>query len=185
MWWAELGWLDGLLAVTRRDRDGVGVARARVRRAEASTGAVLDRSLAGFDAELAGQRGRAARLLGALNWERPDLLVPGADVHPYIIAVSRLAAGRWFVALGDTTAAAHALGWFDAWWALDGYRTPRRVLGALADRERARLYQLAGQPDLARRRYAEFLRRYDRAVPSHQALVDDARAWLGRLATGG
>jgi tetratricopeptide (TPR) repeat protein len=178
MWWAELGWLDGLLAVARRDREEVRVARARVRQAGAPSSVVLDRSLAELEAELDDGRARAARALATLNWDNPDVLVPGTDIHPYVIAVSRLAAGRWLTALGDTTAAERAFRWFDAAWALDGYRPARRVLGALAERERARLYQGQGHAQQARRAYGEFLRRYDRPVSAHRSLVEEARAAL-------
>jgi hypothetical protein len=102
-------------------------------------------------------------------------------VHPYVIAVARLAAARSLIALGDTTRARRALRWFDAVWALDGYRPARRVLAALATRERARLAEMQADRDAARRWYIEFLRRYDMPVPSHGHLIAEGRAAIRRL----
>ena len=181
MWRAELAWLDGLLAVTVRDREALSAARSRVRQADTVTTPLLERSLGAFEEELAGARSRAARTLAALNWESPDLLAPGYNAHPYVIAVSRLAAARWLAAEGNTAEAARLLMWFDAAWALDGYRPARRVLGGLANLERARTAEMQGQTDLARDSYTEFLRRYDMPVPAHQHLVDEARVALARL----
>jgi TolB-like protein len=178
---AELGWLDGLLAMTRGDRDALAAARGPIRDANATTGDLLARALAAFEMALEGNRGRAARVLAELNWERPDLLTPGYTTHPYVIAVHRLAAAQWLLAEGDTLGASRLLMWFDAAWALDGYRPARRVLGGLAAWELARIAEMREDPDLARRRYAEFLRHYDMPVPTHGHLVDDARAALMKL----
>lgn len=178
---AEFAWLDGLLAITRRDRNALVGARERLRRIDTVSTPLLDRTLGAFEAELAGERGLAARILAATNWKNPDLLVPGYAAHPYVIAISRLAAARWLVAEGDTKEAIRLLMWFEAAWALDGYRPARRVLGSLAALERARLAEAAQQFDLARRAYTEFLDRYDTPVPAHRHLVEEAHTALMRL----
>ncbi len=137
-WRAELAWLDGLMAAARGHAEELSGARERVREAGASTVVVVDASLAGLEKGLAGDRRRAAQFLKELNWENPDVLVSGWDVHPYVIAVSRLAAGRWLAELGDTTGAERVMRWFDAVWAMDGYRSARRVLMETVRPERPR-----------------------------------------------
>jgi len=178
---AELAWLDGLLAAARRDRAALAAARVALRRADTLATPILDRSLAALDAELAGARVRAARDLATLNWERPDALAPGYVAHPYVIAISRLTAARWLRQEGDGAAATRAAMWFDAAWAFDGYRPARRVLGGLAALEAARIAEGQADTVVARRRYEEFLRRYDMPLPAHQPLVEEARAALSRL----
>ena len=178
---AELAWLDGLLAATRRDRNALAAARARLRHADTLSTPILDRSLAAFDAELAGSRAQAARDLAALNWDQPDVLAPAYAEHPYVIAISRLAAARWLREEGDGPGATRAAMWFDAAWALDGYRTPRRVLMGLGALERARIAGTLGDSAAARRSYEVFLRRYDTPVPAHHAMVEEARTALARL----
>jgi hypothetical protein len=177
---AELAWLDGLLAFARGDGGALAAARERLRDAHAATGDLLVRSLVAFGEALDGERSGAARVLADLNWERPDLLTPGYGTHPYVIAVHRLAAAPWFLAAGDTAEANRLLMWFDAAWALDGYRPARRVLGGLAAWAQARIAEAHGDAELARRRYGEFLARYDLPVPAHRHLVESARAALGR-----
>ncbi|HEY5939231.1 MAG TPA: serine/threonine-protein kinase, partial [Gemmatimonadales bacterium] len=56
---AEVAWLDGLRAVTRRDRRALAEARAALRRVEDPSVKALDRSLAAFDAALSGDTGAA------------------------------------------------------------------------------------------------------------------------------
>jgi hypothetical protein len=181
LWAAELGWLDGMLAVTRADREALGAARQQVRAADAPTSTLLDSALGAFDLELAGSRKEAARVLADLNWERPDLLVPGYGVHPYVIALNRLAAARWLLMERDTAGAAGLLGWFEAAWALDGYRPARRVLAAVAQLEQARIAEARGDTARAVREYRGFLRRYDAPVRAHRHLTSEARAALIRL----
>jgi Protein kinase domain len=180
MWRGELAWLDGLLAAALRDRNALAAARARLHGTDTVTVSLLDRSLEGFDMELAGERGRAAGAVSALSWASPERLAPGYEAHPYLMAINRLAAARWLLAEGDTAEAVRHLLWFDAAWAYDGYRPARRVLAGLADRERARIAAAQGHVELARQRYAEFLRRYDKPGPAHRHLVDEARAAIQR-----
>ena len=180
-WRTELAWLDGLLAVTRRDEGGLSTARATLRADTAATTRLLDQSLAAFEMELHGSRGAAARTLADLNWSHPDLLAPGYVTHPYVIAVSRLAAARWLLSEGDTTRAVPLLSWFDAGWALDGYRPARRVLLAFTQLERARVAEARGDTALARREYTAFLRRYDMPLAGHTHLVDQARRAVALL----
>ncbi len=178
---AELAWLDGILASAERDRSAIAAARTRLAQTDTLPTPVLDRSLAALDLELAGSRDEAARQLATLNWEDPDVLAPAYAAHPYVIAICRLAAARWLLATGDTAGASKALMWFDALWALDGYRQARRVLAGLALLERARLDERRQRSASARQAYARFLNRYDSPVAQHQHLVDEARAAAARL----
>ena len=177
---AEVAWLDGLFAAARRDRDGLTAARERLRLVDTVSTELLDRTLGAFEAALSGERSLAARTLANTNWRNPDLLVPGYGAHPYVIAVSRLAAARWLAAEGALAEADQLLQWFEAPWALDGYRPARRVLGALATLERARIAARQNRSADARDAYASFLRQYDAAVDSHAALADEARRVVAR-----
>src|SRR5206468_3994223 len=95
----------------------------------------------------------AYRLAVIGAWRGPHPLAPGYVTHAYVIAVSGLAAARWLLSDGDTTRAVPLLSWFDAGWALDGYRPARRVLLAFAQLERARVAEARGDTALARREY--------------------------------
>ena len=50
------------------------------------------------------------------------------------------------------------------------------MLAGLADLERARNEERLGLPQLAGKYYRRFLRRYDRPVAKHLALVEEARS---------
>ena len=178
---AELAWLDGILASAERDHSAIAAARARLAQTDTLPTPVLDRSLAALDLELAGSRDEAARQLATLNWEDPDVLAPAYAAHPYVIAISRLAAARWLIAPGDTAGASKALMWFDGIWALDGYRQSRRVLAGLALFERGRLEERRHNLAAARAAYTRFLDRYDSPVAPHRHLVEEARAAAARL----
>jgi TolB-like protein len=172
---AELAWLDGLVAHAHRDRAALARARERLQATDTVSTELLDRTLGALEAELTGSRDLAARTLASTNWRNPDLLVPGYGAHPFVIAVSRLAAARWLMTEGALDEADHLLRWFEAPFALDGYRPARRVLGALAMLERARIATRQDRHDAARRAYAEFLQRYDMPARGHAALLDEAR----------
>jgi hypothetical protein len=173
---AELAWLDGLAAYAAREPRALAGARARLQATDTVSTELLDKTLGAFEAELAGQRDLAARTLANSNWRNPDLLVPGYAAHPFVISVSRLAAARWLEDEGALTQADRLLMWFEAPFALDGYRPARRVLGALAMLERARIAARQGRLADSRRAYAEFLQRYDAPVAAHAPLVTEARA---------
>jgi tRNA A-37 threonylcarbamoyl transferase component Bud32 len=183
MWHAEVAWLDGLLAAALGDREALREARERLRRADTVSTPLLDRTLGAFEAALAGERALAAATLAATNWKDPDILVPGYSEHPYVLAISRLAAARWLAAEGDTAEATRLLMWFEAEWALDGYRPARRVLAPHALLERARVASASRDVEVARRHFSAFLERYDAPAIPHRHLIDEARAALGALDT--
>jgi TolB-like protein len=172
---AELDWLDGLLSFERGDRSGLADARTRLAASASATGEILHRSLAALERGLLGDRAGAAETLAELNRDDPDRPAPEYEAHPYLIAVSRLTAARWFRETGRPADAVTPLMWFDAWWAYDGYRSARRVLAGPASLERARVAAMQGDDTVARQRYAEFLQRYDAPVPALRPLVEEAR----------
>jgi hypothetical protein len=183
---AELAWLDGLVAATRQDRQGLAAARSALRRVDSPTAPILDRSLAAFELDLTGERVRAARMLTELERARADDRVSYrqlADHHPFLTAVNRLTASRWLLAQGDTASAAGLLVFHEGVpfpLPLTGHAN--YVLAGPAYLQRARIEEAAGRADLARSYYWQFLRRYDRPGPAHQLRVDEARAALTRLA---
>jgi tetratricopeptide (TPR) repeat protein len=175
---AELAWLDGLFAATRRDAAGVAEARASLRRTGAPEAELLDSSLTAFAYDLAGDRPRALAMLLALERDRYRI----DDVHPYLAGVHRLTASRWLAMAGDMPGAASLLTWHEAM----GYRSPQpqhanALLAPFAYFERAAVLEQLGQHEAAREHYARFLSLYDTPVAPHRGLVARARAALRRL----
>ena len=184
-WRTEAAWLDGLLAAARQDRASLKAARAALRRLDAPTVSLVERSLAALELEMSGARPPAARDLAALEWERPDLTEWGYDEHPWLLGVNRLAAARWLLVEGDTTQAARLLGWTDAIGVSRGYQLQAQpALASVTYLERARISENRGQTNMARQYYEEFLRRYDMPAPKHRHLVDEAKLALARLELG-
>jgi hypothetical protein len=180
-WRAEAVWLDGLLASARRDGASLSLARTALGHLDDPAVGLLDRSLAAFELEMTGARGRAARDLAALEWERPDLSEDGYDDHPWLLGVNRLAASRWLLAEGDTIQAARLLVWTDAFALSPGYLRAHSAMASITYLERARITDAWGQANMARQYYQEFLRRYDMPAPRHRHLVSEAKLALTRL----
>lgn len=178
----ELAWLDGLVAVTRRDPRGLAAAIADVKAREGASSAAA-RSLAAFATALGGSTSQAGASMAALEWEEAAIGAPGFAAHPYTIAVDRLAAARWLAAAGDTDQAARLLIWVDGPFLLHESAAYTIPLTPLITLERARIEERRGNATLAGVYYRDFLRHYDRAVPTHQHLVDEAQTALARLAT--
>lgn len=175
---AELSWLDGVLSFVESDPTRLAAARTDLRASGAAAADLLDQSLGALSNGLAGDTSGAAETLAVLNHGNADVLAPGYEDHPYFIAVCRLAAGRWFREAGRADDAVIPLMWFDAWWALDGYRPARRVLSGLASLELARAARLRGDVETTRLRYAEFLQRYDMPDPGLVPLIEEARRFV-------
>jgi tetratricopeptide (TPR) repeat protein len=175
---AELAWLDGLVAVTRRDAAALARARATLRQSGAPEVPMLDSALTAFGHELAGDRPRALALLLALERDRPR----SHDAHPYLAGVHRMTASRWLAMSGDAAGAASLLTWHEA----IGSRAPQvlhanALVAPFAYLERAALLEDLGEHQAARQHYARFLSLYDAPVAPHRGLVARARAALGRL----
>jgi serine/threonine-protein kinase len=184
---AELTWLDGMLAVTRRDTRALGVARRALRGADTASAAILDRSLAAFADELAGARDRATDSLVALERDRAErgLSRYNSDRHPFLTAVDRLAAGRWLRERGQPGDAARLLSWHEAVVVpMRATRQANAAVQGLAYLERARAAESLGRNDVARDYYRRFLWHYDAPTPLHRHLVDEANQALGRLGPG-
>jgi serine/threonine-protein kinase len=180
---AEVAWLDGVSAVGRRDRHALAQARAALRGAGDPGGNALDRSLAAFDAGLAGAPGAAGAAMATLEWQEAAVLARDFRPHPYAIAVDRLAAARW-LASGDPEQALRLLTWVDGPYLLHPGTVYSVMLTGLVDLERGRIEERRGHAGPARNYYREFLRRYDRPVIGHRQLVEEAKAALVRLASG-
>ena len=175
---AELAWVDGLLAATRRDAAALTRARQALRQSRARDVGVLDSSLAAFAADLAGDRRRALALLLSIEYDREQL----RNSHPYLTGVNRITASRWLSAAGDDAKAARLLTWHEA----IGDRGPHSVhanalLAPFAYLARARIMEAQGRRDAARGYYTRFLDNYDAPMQAHQRLVDEARAALARM----
>ena len=180
---AEIAWLDGLLAFARQDSSALSSARRALATTDSVTAPMLDRSLAAFGHALAGDRGRAADSLEALEWERVERgwSRHRSDSHPFLTAIDRLAAGRWLRERGDAARAARLLTWHEA--VIVPQRETRHanvMVQALAYLELARALAALGRDDLARDYYQRFLWRYDAPPAAHRHLVDEARRALER-----
>ena len=175
---AEVAWIDGLLAATRRDAAALTQARRELRQIRTADVGALDSSLAALAADLAGDRRRAIDLLLALEYDRQRL----RNSHPYLTGVNRLTASRWLSAAGDTAKALRLLTWHEA-IGDSGPQTAHAnaLLAPLAYLARARIMEMQGHRDAASALYARFLDNYDAPVPAQQRLVDEARAALTRL----
>ena len=175
---AEVAWLDGVAALSRRDRRALVEARAALRGAEDPGGRALDRSLAAFDAALAGDTVAAGKALAGLEWEEAAVTAPDFVHHPFTIAVDRLAAAHWLAA-AQPDQALRLLTWVDGPFLLHPSTLVNIMMKGLADRERARIEERRGRTDAARGYYREFLRRYDRPMLAHRAMVQEARVRAG------
>lgn len=181
----EAAWLDGLVAIVRRDRRALATARSEVHVAALAAGdssGFFERSLAGFDYFLAGSPRQAAQALAALEWEQAEQYSPRRFAVPATMPVNRLAAAQWLLAAGDTAQASRLLNWVDmdqisgfTWGALKG----------LVELERARIEDAQGQTDQALAHYRQFLVRYDAPMPSQRLLVAEARDAVKRLSHRG
>jgi tetratricopeptide (TPR) repeat protein len=173
-----MAWLDGRLGFARRDRRAIQAARDEAARGGYFRTDLVDRSLAAFDKALAGDRRAAGRELARLEEECiGDENCPSMTPH---LAVQRMMAAEWLREGGDAEAARRLLRWQDqAWlgwpWTFnDGVSGPAFLM-------RARIEEDLGQKRQAREYYEQFLRRYDRPMPSQAHLVEEAKAALGRL----
>ncbi len=145
----------------------------------------LDRSLAAFDAGLAGTSGPAGTAMAGLEWQEAALSAPDFRHHPYTIAVNRLAAARWLAASGDADHALRLLTWVDGPYLIHPSTVYSVMLTALVDLERGRIEAQRGRAGSARNYYREFLRRYDRPVIGHRRLVEEAKTAMLRERSGG
>jgi hypothetical protein len=114
--------------------------------------------------------------MATLEWEEAAVAAPDFAEHPLVIPLDRLAGARWLAANDDTEQAQRLLEWVEAAYGFHPSTLYSLALAGLADLERARIEEGLGQPELARRYYLRFLRRYDRPVPHHLPLVEEARA---------
>jgi hypothetical protein len=119
--------------------------------------------------------------MAALEWEEAALAAPDFASHPLVIPLNRLAAARWLASTGDAEQALRLLRWVDGPFFLHPSTIYGLMFVGLADLERGRIEEQLGHDELAGSYYRRFLRRYDRPVQRHQALVEEAKA---RLAVG-
>jgi protein kinase-like protein len=187
---ARLRWLDGLLAYSQRDRQGIEQARQALRQHSAISPpdrqelarmvtSFNDRSLAALELALKGDSGRAGRQLAALEWECAGLWT--CPLGNYDLAVQHLAGARWLLAAGDTAQAVRLLMWPEAFQNGFAGWSGTLALTPLADLELARIYEARGAASEARERYQRFLRNHDAPMPSERPLIEAARQALARL----
>ena len=119
--------------------------------------------------------------MAALEWEEAAAWAPDFVDHPFTIAVDRIAAARWLADARDLDQAARLLALGDGAYFIHPSVSYSTMVSGLIARERGRIEEQRGNPDAAREYYGEFLRRYDRPVPAHQRMVEDAKATVAAL----
>jgi tetratricopeptide (TPR) repeat protein len=175
---ALLAWSSGVLALAAEDAPALERARSALGRVEPYH-AALAASLAAFGAALRGEPRQAADSLASLERRR----VEGRDRQSgpssgVVMSVNRLAAVRWFLADGDTTAAMRLLRWTETVLAAR-YETARFQAYALF--HLGGILEARGDSAGARHAYEGFLQSYDLPPAGHRWMVDSARAGLSRL----
>jgi TolB-like protein len=173
---AELGWLDGVLAVGRNDRGGLAAARGAVRRSGDPAAASLERSLGAFESALAGDTRQAGAAMASLEWEQAAISTPDFEHHPFTLPTDRLAAARWLASTGNAEQALRLLLWVDGPFALHPSGIYSSMLAPLVDLERARIEAARGRAEPASAYYRRFLKRYDLPSKRHLPLVEEARS---------
>jgi hypothetical protein len=179
---ADLALVDGILAVSRRDRRALAEAQQAARASGDSITGVLDQTLAAFDRFLAGDTRQAGNALAALEWRQAEDYYP----HNYsriLMPLSRFAASQWVLASGDTATSARLLTWVEADGGPGGWGT--FLLEGLAELQRARIEDARGHPASAQAHYRQFLTRYDMPMPVNRHLVEEANQALARLSGRG
>jgi hypothetical protein len=177
---ALLTWLDGLLAVARRDRPALATAVAAVHRSRAPVAHYMERSLRALGYRLDGNARREADSLVAADrgvaWDQSE---PG--FFTWVLSVNRLAGARAFLQVGDTAQAVKLLVWHEA--ELNGDNLTPQIFAPFAYLQLARIEQAQGRIVAAREHYGQFLRRYDPPTGPFRPLVDEARRALSQLST--
>ncbi len=178
---AELAWLDGVVAAARGDRDRLRASRGRVMVEDSVTGPWLARSLAAFELALGGEWAAAVDSMIAVERERAEEygFKSMANLHPFTIALNRLALGEWALRGGEPRRALAWLTWYEsiqfpAYLAAHADAT----LAGPAALLRARLAQQLGRQNEARVHARAFLRLYDQASPELEAGLEIARGIL-------
>jgi tetratricopeptide (TPR) repeat protein/TolB-like protein len=173
-----VAWLDGLLGFARKDRAAIQTARMEAKRSGYFRADLVDQSLAAFDRALAGDRNEAARQLVAM--EEACIGDQGCPSNMPHIAVQRMMAATWLREEGDLEAARRLLRWHDTTWIGWAWTFTDAVSGPIFLMQ-AEIEVASGDSARAREYYGQFLRRYDRPMPSQVQLVKEARAALAEL----
>jgi hypothetical protein len=176
---AELALVDGVLAVSRRDRRALAEARRSGQASGDSISGILDHTLAAFDRALAGDIRQAGQMLSALEWRQADEYYPH-NFSRILMPVSRLAASQWLLASGDTATATRLLTWVEADGGPGG--PGKFMLKGLVELQRARIEDARRHQAQAQAYYRQFLTRYDMPMSSNRHLVEEANEALARLA---
>jgi hypothetical protein len=178
---AEAAWLDGLLAASRGDRNGIGAARRNARATGAPFADLLDQTLEAYERDLAGDGGGAAAALSAVEAAivQRGIQAFGRD-YPYVSAVNRILLGRRLRESGRLAEAERALRWYQVVYPGRFYRVAfaNRSMASVAYYERARVAAAAGDSGQATEFYERFLSGYDRPVPAFAEMVDRAREFV-------
>jgi hypothetical protein len=120
-----------------------------------------------MESAMEGRVQEAGRALAQIEWNNADAArqFGYASIHPFLLAIDRLAAGRWLLAAGDTAQAQRLLLFHET--DLPGSLQPMPVvnviLGSLALPTLARIEEARGRPDRARHLRELFRERTDRA----------------------
>jgi hypothetical protein len=138
-----------------------------------------------FSMELTGDRLGAARALARHEETVAELRMPSGQYGGDFLQppMNRLLAARWLGAQGDDARALALLNYFQL-DVFSGLTPATGMLRALSSLEAAHINSRTGSCDAAHHGYAEFIRIYDRPMPEHAHLVEEARGALEELRRG-
>ena len=176
-------WLDGLVAVTRRDTTRLARIRTTLAASDQPDAAPLERSLAAFATDLRGNSAAAGRQLADLEWEmaQQGRARSFGGRHAFFMAVNRLAAARRLIATGDYATAERLLHFQEAVLTARMHEQANRALEGAVWFERGRLEEASGRPDAAVRAYRRVLEEYDQPAAGLRWMVDAAQDAITKL----
>jgi tRNA A-37 threonylcarbamoyl transferase component Bud32/TolB-like protein len=176
-------WLDGLVAVTRRDTIGLARARAQLTASRHPDAVDLERSLAGLTTHLRGDGAAAGQELASVEWQmaQASRVRPFGARHPFFMAVNRLAAARALGNAGDAATGERLLHFVEAVLTAPRHELANRAFEGAVWFERGRLAEVGGRPEAAVRAYRRALEEYDAPAPGLRWMVDAARNAIAKL----
>ncbi len=169
---AMLHSLRGILAASRRDDAVLRQANTQLGTIDGGKARTAQRVLAAYALQLRGAVQEAADSLYSATWGPPTNW----------LAVNRLNASRWLLAVGDTVRASSLLSGCQRSMVQSVHSTfEDLLLSGHCYLELARIEEARGRDGLARKYYWQFLKRYDSPVEALRPLVEEARAAYERV----
>ena len=169
----EVPFLDGVLAASQQDDDGIERALRELDGLETAQAAWFRGALSAFQIALQGNTAEAGRQLAAQELR---------GSFGFIRPLTRLAAADWLMQAGETREAERLLRWHEAVTTNGESAAYNGTFEAVARLQRGRVAEADGRLNDAAEFYSQFLQLYDMPTERHQHLRDEAEAALERIA---